>query len=61
VREIAKTDDLGPGGFLYVNLSLVVLIPTAGLSIWAVHRIRPRYLASVRGRIRWRWLLRSQR
>jgi membrane protease YdiL (CAAX protease family) len=28
------------------------------LSIWAVHRIRPRYVSSVQGGIRWRWLLR---
>jgi membrane protease YdiL (CAAX protease family) len=57
-REVTQVDNLGPGGFLYVNLSLIVLIPTAGLSIWAVHRIRPRYVSSVRGGIRWRWLLR---
>jgi membrane protease YdiL (CAAX protease family) len=57
-REIVKVDDLGPGGFLYVNLSLIVLIPTAGLSIWIAHRIRPRFLSSVAGGIRWRWLLR---
>lgn len=47
-----------PGGYLFLNLSLVVLIPAAMLSIWAVHRIRPRYLSSVAGGLRWRWLLR---
>lgn len=57
-REVLKTDDLGPAGFLYVNLSLIVLIPVAGLSVWIAHRVRPRFLASVRGGIRWRWLLR---
>jgi membrane protease YdiL (CAAX protease family) len=56
--EVLKTSDLGPGGFLYVNLSLIVLIPAAGLSIWIAHRLRPRFLASVQGGIRWRWLLR---
>ena len=40
------------------NLSLIVLIPAAMLSIWAVHRIRPRFLSSVAGGLRWRWLLR---
>jgi membrane protease YdiL (CAAX protease family) len=56
----ATTDiaNLGPIGFLYVNLSLIVLIPASGLSIWIVHGIRPRYLSSVAGGIRWRWLLR---
>lgn len=47
-----------PGGYLYLNLSLVVLIPAAMLSIRAVHRIRPRFLSSVVGGLRWRWLLR---
>lgn len=57
-REIVKVNDLGAAGFFYVNLSLIVLIPTTGLSIWVAHRIRPRYVSSVRGGIRWRWLLR---
>jgi CAAX protease family protein len=50
--------NLSPTAFISVNLSLIVLIPLAGLSIWIVHRIRPRYLSSVAGGIRWRWLLR---
>jgi uncharacterized protein len=53
-----NVNDLSPTGFVVVNLSLIVLIPVAGLSIWAVHRIRPRYLSSVAGGIRWRWLAR---
>lgn len=47
-----------PVGYLYLNLSLIILIPAAMLSIWAVHRIRPRFLSSVAGGLRWRWLLR---
>ena len=35
-----------------------MLIPAAGLSIWAVHHIRPRFVSSVVGGFRWRWLLR---
>jgi membrane protease YdiL (CAAX protease family) len=56
----ATTDiaNLGPVGFIYLNLTLIVLIPVSGLSIWIVHGIRPRYLSSVAGGIRWRWLLR---
>jgi CAAX protease family protein len=50
--------DLSPTAFVVVNLSLIVLIPLAGLTIWIVHQIRPRYLSSVAGGIRWRWLLR---
>jgi uncharacterized protein len=50
--------NLSPIAFVVVNLSLIVLIPVSGLSIWIVHRIRPRYLSSVAGGIRWRWLVR---
>ena len=51
-------NNLSPAAFVVVNLSLIVLIPLAGLTIWMVHQIRPRYLSSVAGGIRWRWLLR---
>jgi hypothetical protein len=56
----ATTDiaNLGPVGFIYLNLTLIVLIPASGLSIWIAHGIRPRFLSSVAGGIRWRWLLR---
>ena len=57
---VAELDinNLSPTAFVVVNLSLIVLIPLAGLTIWIVHRIRPRYLSSVAGGIRWRWLIR---
>jgi CAAX protease family protein len=56
----ATTDiaNIGPVGFLYLNLTLIVLIPASGLSIWIVHGVRPGFLSSVAGGIRWRWLLR---
>ncbi len=47
-----------PVSFVVLNVVLIALIPTAGLSIWIVHRIRPRFLSSVAGGIRWRWLVR---
>ena len=50
--------NLGPIGFIYLNLSLIVFIPASGLSIWIVHGVRPRFLSSVAGGIRWKWLLR---
>lgn len=50
--------NISPTTFVVVNLSLIVLIPVSGLSIWIVHQIRPRYLSSVAGGIRWRWLAR---
>jgi CAAX protease family protein len=58
--EISKlaTADIDAAGFFYTNLSLIVLIPATGLSIWAVHRIRPRFVSAVTGGFRWRWLVR---
>ena len=50
--------DLSPTAFAVVNLSLIVLIPLSGLTIWIVHQIRPRFVSSVAGGIRWRWLAR---
>jgi membrane protease YdiL (CAAX protease family) len=58
VAKEANLANLGPMGFVSVNLSLIVLIPASGLSIWIVHGIRPGFLSSVAGGIRWRWLLR---
>ena len=57
-RTTTDIANLGPIGFIYLNLSLIVLIPASGLSIWIVHGIRPRFLSSVAGGIRWGWLLR---
>lgn len=55
---LTDTANLGPTGFIALNLSLVILIPTAMWSIWIVHGVRPRFLASVTGGIRWRWMAR---
>ncbi|MBA8794010.1 membrane protease YdiL (CAAX protease family) [Friedmanniella endophytica] len=46
---------MGPLTFAFTNLSLIVLIPVAMFTVWAVHRTPPRYLISVEGRFRWRW------
>jgi uncharacterized protein len=58
VKTTGDIANLGPIGFIYLNLTLIVLIPASGLSIWIVHGIRPGFLSSVAGRIRWRWMLR---
>lgn len=58
LRTTTDIANLGPVGFIYINLSLIVLIPASGLSIWIVHGVRPRFLSSVAGGIRWGWLLR---
>ena len=58
VNRTLDVNNLGPIGFAFTNLSLIVLIPAAMFAIWAVHRTRPRFLISVEGRFRWRWLAR---
>ncbi|GAA3720137.1 hypothetical protein GCM10022204_45350 [Microlunatus aurantiacus] len=57
-EQLAEGAVTEPGGYLFLMFSLIILIPAAMLSIWAVHRIRPRFLSSVAGGLRWRWLLR---
>ncbi len=58
LQTLISTDNLGPVGFISLNLSLILLIPTTTLSIWVVYGVRPRFVASVTGGIRWSWLLR---
>ncbi|SDR73777.1 hypothetical protein SAMN04488543_0270 [Friedmanniella luteola] len=58
LRSLTELDALGPVGFVGINLSLVILIPTVMFSIWAVHGVRPRFSSSVTGGIRWGWMRR---
>lgn len=46
-----------PSGMLGANLGIVTLIPIAWVLMAVVHRVRPRWLASVQPRFRWRYLL----
>jgi uncharacterized protein len=46
-----------PSGMLGANLGIATLIPIAWGLMAVVHRVRPRWLASVQPRIRWRYLL----
>ena len=57
VERILDTDHVTPGGLAYLNVSLAAAIPVAILIALALHRLRPGWLASVTGRMRWRWLL----
>jgi membrane protease YdiL (CAAX protease family) len=45
-----------PGFVLLNNLLLAALIPIAMLGVWAGHQWRPRWVSSVVGGVRWRWL-----
>ncbi len=56
--DVDDDDDLSPASTLSLNLILAMLIPVAGLATWVAHRIRPGFVSSVTGRLRWRWLAR---
>jgi len=58
LQQTTNIKNLSPVGFVYTNLSLIVLIPAVMISVWVVHGTRPRFVASVAGGIRWAWLLR---
>ncbi len=45
-----------PGFVLLNNLLLAAGIPIAMLGVWAGHLWRPRWVSSVAGGVRWRWL-----
>ena len=45
-----------PAGMLALNLALAALIPMSWLLITMVHQVAPRWLSSVRPRLRWRFL-----
>lgn len=47
---------LTPATMLANNLSLAALIPASMLIQWAIFGVRPRWLSSVEGRFRWRWM-----
>lgn len=46
-----------PVGLLGTNLGIAALVPVTFVVIVLVHRTRPRWLTSVAGRLRWRYLL----
>lgn len=47
-----------PSGMLVLNLSLAALILVALFAIAVAHPVKARFLHSVEGRVRWRWLAR---
>jgi len=57
VQRILDTDHVTPGGLAYLNISLAAAIPVAILIALVLHRLRPGWLASVVGRLRWKWLV----
>jgi membrane protease YdiL (CAAX protease family) len=56
VQDAASLSTVTPVSMLYLNLSLASLTLVAMLIVRVVHGMRPRWLASVRPGIRWRFL-----
>ena len=52
-EKAARLDHVTWQGMLYLNLSLAAMIPVTWLIVRLVHRMRPRWLMSVRPGIRW--------
>ena len=48
-----------PAGMLATNLGIATLIPITWVLMMGVHQVRPRWLSSVKPRIRWPYLLGS--
>lgn len=48
--------DITPLSLLYLNLGLASMIPISFLVVRWVHGVPPRWLSSVRPRLRWRWM-----
>jgi membrane protease YdiL (CAAX protease family) len=57
ISALADSEHPTPTSLAYIDLVLASLIPVAILLSWALHRIGPRWLLSVAGRLRWRLLL----
>ncbi len=49
---------ISPAGLAWTNLTLASLIPGAQLAVWGGYGWSPRWVASVRGGLRWGWLIR---
>jgi len=57
INALADSANPTPTSLAYIDLVLTTLIPVAILLSWVLHRVGPRWLLSVAGRFRWRWLL----
>ena len=56
-QRLLDLDDPTPLGLAYLNLVLACAIPVTWFLTRVLHGLRPRWLSSVAGGIRWRWLL----
>jgi uncharacterized protein len=56
VARLADLEHPTPAGLAFLNVALATFIPLAMIASRLLHGIPPRWLASVRPRIRWRYL-----
>jgi membrane protease YdiL (CAAX protease family) len=57
ISELVDLDDPTPAALAYLNLSLAGLIPVTWVLVRYLHGLRPRWLSSIRPRLRWTYLL----
>src|SRR4051794_16051481 len=57
LQRVLDTDHVTPAGLAYLNASLALAIPVTMGIVYLLHRLPPGSLASVAGRLRWKWLL----
>jgi membrane protease YdiL (CAAX protease family) len=57
IPRLADLEHPTPAGLAFLNVALATFIPLAMLGERVLHGLRPAWLASVRPRIRWRFLL----
>lgn len=56
IDTLTDTDDLTPVSLAYLNVAIAAMIPVCWLIVRVLHGLRPGWLSSVVGRIRWGWL-----
>ena len=57
LTQLTDLEDPTPLGLAYLNLTLAAAIPLAWFVVRVVHGLRPGWLASIRPRLRWTYLL----
>lgn len=57
LERLSETTHVTPSMLAYLNLALAAAIPIALFLTMVLHGLRPGWIISVAGRIRWRWLL----
>lgn len=57
VGRLVDLTDPTPASLAYLNLTLAGLIPLTWIIVRYLHGLRPRWLSSIRPRLRWRYLI----